>query len=121
MITIDWGDTYIISVPKSYLTLISGTLYELDVNQFRLDLKDLEDSAQGMPFPRTHNHNTEVEIAGVTYARLVQILAPYSVEFEDGEYSVSLTLDLNRLKIGLEKPGRKDLFRNYFVSNQPIM
>lgn len=90
MISIDWGNTYKILVPKSYLTLVGGTLYEMDVSQFRLDLKNLEDDLQGMPFPKTHNHNTEVSIAGVTYARLVEILSPYSVEFEDGAYSVRL-------------------------------
>jgi len=42
-ISVDWP-TGVISVPQSYLTLISGSLYELDVDQFRLDLKDLEDS-----------------------------------------------------------------------------
>lgn len=90
-ITIDWGNTNVIDIPQADLTLISGTLFELDVNAFRLTLKDLEDDATGMPFTRTHNHNTEVTIVGVTYARFVEILTPYSVEFEDGSYSVSLT------------------------------
>lgn len=88
-ITIEWG-TRIISVPQSYLTPISGTLYELDTDQFRLDLKDLEDSVDGMPFPDTHNHNTEVTVAGVIYARVIEIINGYSITFEDGQYSVRL-------------------------------
>jgi hypothetical protein len=36
-----------------------------------------------MVHPKTHNHNTAVTIAGVTYARLIEILAPYTIEFED--------------------------------------
>lgn len=89
-LSIAWGSTNIIYVPKSYLTQVSGSLYELDVNQFRQDLKELEDDVDGIVFPDTHNHNTEVTVAGITYARLVAILPPYSVEFEDGQYSVRL-------------------------------
>ncbi len=90
-ITIDWGNTNVIFVPQADLTLVSGSLYQLDVNAFRLALKDLEDDLQGMPFPRTHNHNTEAVLGGLTFARQVEIIAPYSVEFEDGAYSVQLT------------------------------
>jgi len=89
-ISIEWG-TRIISVPQSYLTLISGTLYELDTDQFRLDLKDLEDDVEGMPFPDTHNHNTEVSVAGITYARVIEIINGYSITFEDGQYTVRLS------------------------------
>ena len=62
MISIDWG-TKIISVPKSYTTLIQATpteIRELPLNQFRLDLKALEDDAAGIPHLVTHRHNTEV-------------------------------------------------------------
>jgi len=88
-ISIDWID-YTIHIPKNYLTLVGGTLYDLDTNQFRLDLKDLEDSVYGMPNPKTHNHNTTVTVAGITYARVIEILPPYSIEFEDGQYTVVL-------------------------------
>jgi len=82
-------NTNVIYVPKADLTLISGTLYELDVDAFRLELKALEDDEDGMPYSDTHRHNTEVTLAGLTYARTVEILSPYTVEFEDGQYSVS--------------------------------
>jgi len=75
-------------VPKNYLTFISGVLYELDVDQFRLDLKDLEDNEEGMPFPDTHSHKTELTLSGVTYVRSVEIINNYTVEFEDGQYVV---------------------------------
>ncbi len=88
-LSIDYA-TFIISVPQSYLTHVSGNLYELDLNQFHLDLKDLEDEADGMPFPDTHRHTPPVTVAGVTIARVVEILAPYTVEFENGMYGVNL-------------------------------
>lgn len=82
--------THTIHIPQSYLTLVSGTLYTMDTDQFRLDLKSWEDSEEGMPQLKTHDHNTEVTIAGVTYARSIKILAPYSITFENGQYSVRL-------------------------------
>lgn len=93
---INWS-TYVITIPKTYLTLISGTLYELNTNQLRLDLKALEVSDPGIVHPITHRHNTEVTIAGTTYARTIKILAPYSFEFEDGQYSVRLVGSNNNL------------------------
>lgn len=89
-ISVTWG-TKVIYVPQSYLTFLGGSLYQLDLNQFRLDLKNLEDSEEGMPFPDTHTHNTEVVLSGITYARIIEIINGYTVEFEDGQYSVSCT------------------------------
>lgn len=86
-ISITWG-TKVIYVPQNYLTFISGVLYELDVDQFRLDLKDLEDNEEGMPFLDTHRHISEATLSGVTYARLVEIINGYTVQFEDGQYVV---------------------------------
>lgn len=88
-ITINWG-TRVISIPKTDLTQISTTLYELDVDVFRLRLKDLEDDEDGMPFLRTHNHNPTVTVGGSTLARVVEIINGYTVTFEDGQYAVRL-------------------------------
>jgi hypothetical protein len=88
-ISVDWG-TKIISVPQSYLSSLGGGVYELDTDQFRLDLKALEDDEAGIPFPDTHNHNTEVTVGGVTLARVFEIINGYTVTFEDGQYAVNL-------------------------------
>lgn len=87
MITIDWGARNI-TVPLSFLTPVTATLYELDVDAFRLALKELEDSPDGMPYPDTHRHNTEITLSGVVYARSVEIVNGYVVTFEDGQYAV---------------------------------
>jgi hypothetical protein len=81
--------TKVITIPQADLTLVSGTLYELDTDVFRLALKDIEDD-EGIPFPDTHRHNTEVTVAGTTFARVIEIINGYSIEFEDGTYSVRL-------------------------------
>lgn len=80
-LSVDWA-TKVITVPQSYCTHITGTLYELDTNQMRLDLKDLEDDVIGIVFPDTHRHNTTVTVAGVTYARTIEIINGYSVVFD---------------------------------------
>ena len=81
--------TKTIYVPQSYMTLVSGLavgateVYELDTNQLRLDLKDWEDSEDGMAEPDTHRHVTNYTISGVTYARTIEIINGWIVDFED--------------------------------------
>lgn len=91
-ISIDWDDA-IIYVPKSFMVLTQTSpteVYQLDMNEFRLALKDLEDSEIGMPWPTTHNHNQPVTVSGAVLARVVEILEPYTVTFEDGQYRVNV-------------------------------
>lgn len=83
--------TRVIFVPQADLTLVSGVVYELDVNAFRLALKDLEGDGDGMDLPDTHRHNTEVTLGGVTYQRFFEIINGFTVTFEDGQYAVRLT------------------------------
>ena len=88
-LSIEWA-TKVITIPQSYLTPKGGSTYELDVNAFRLDLKSIEDDAEGMVFLDTHRHNTEVTVGGMTLARVVEIINGYTVTFEDGQYIVNL-------------------------------
>lgn len=91
-ITINWL-TKVINVPKTYTTLVQSLpteIRQLDVNVFRLDLKDIEDSEEGMPFLDTHRHSPEVQIAGLSLARVVEIINGYTITFEDDQYTVNL-------------------------------
>jgi hypothetical protein len=85
--------THVISVPKADLTLVQSSpeIRTLDLNAFRLWLKAWEDDEEGIPQLKTHNHNTEVTLSGLVYARIVEVLAPYTVEFEDGQYTINCT------------------------------
>jgi hypothetical protein len=92
MISIDWL-TKIIFIPKSYTQFVSSGLFEirqLDIDQFRLDLRTLEAEFPGIVNERTHTHNTTVEVGGVTLARVVTIVNNYTITFEDGPYAVNL-------------------------------
>ena len=91
-ITITWG-TRVINVPKSDLTLLQSNpveIRELDLDWFRLQLKDLEDDEEGIPHPDTHRHNVEVQIGGLTLARVIEIINGYTITFEDDQYAVNL-------------------------------
>jgi len=96
---VNWA-TKIITVPQAYLTHITGAYYTLDVNQFRLDLKNLEDGEEGMIYPDTHRHNTEVTVGGITLARTVEIINDYTVTFEDGQYVVRVVDEKGDTRIG---------------------
>jgi len=80
--------TRIITVPLADLTLVTaasgsfGAVYSYNVDAYRLELRDWEDSADGMGAPPTHNHNTEVTLAGVTYARVFEQVNGYTTTFE---------------------------------------
>lgn len=91
-ISIDFA-TGVITVPKADTTLIDvgpPEVRQLDLDVFRLALKALEDNEEGIVFDDTHRHNTEVLLGTVTYARIIEILSPYTVTFEDGNYQVDL-------------------------------
>lgn len=96
-VTIDWG-TKTINIYQSDLTLISGSLYELDTEWLRLQLKALEESEEGMTFLDTHRHATEVTISGVTYARFIEIINGYTVQFlPQAHYTVRLAGSNNNI------------------------
>lgn len=91
-VSIDWG-TKVINVPRADMQLVQmapNEIRQLDLNEFRLELKDLEDSTEGMAFERTNKHNTSVAIGGVVLARVIEIVNDYTVTFEDGMYAVTL-------------------------------
>jgi len=84
--------TFVITIPKADLLQVQVTpieIRELNINNFRLELKNWEDG-EGITFQKTHNHNTTVTISGVQLARVVEILTPYTITFEDGAYAVNL-------------------------------
>jgi hypothetical protein len=91
-VTINWA-TKEINISRAGLTLVQSNpseIRQLNLNEFRLDLKDLEDDEEGIVFPRTHNHNTEVFLGGIVYARTIEIINNYTITFEDGQYAVNL-------------------------------
>lgn len=95
-ITIDYSNPaqYVINVPKADMLLVSSSpteIRQLNINDFRLALNDLmDDAVPGIVFPTNHVHTAPLTISGVTLARVVEILNPYFIQFEDGLYNVNI-------------------------------
>lgn len=95
---IDYSDDatpqYIIEVPRAYgivVQTVPTEIRQLNIDEFRQDLNDLMDDPEGMPYPTNHSHTPPLNISGVTLARVVEILDPYVVRFEDGTYNINVT------------------------------
>ena len=86
-----------VTIPQADLTLVSGSLYTFDTNQFRLDLGALVDDEAyiWMPFPFTHN--TEVTVLGVVLARTIQMINGWSITFENVAMTVQYSGSNNDL------------------------
>lgn len=97
-ITIDYSDgvtpEYIINIPRLDMLDVTGgsptEIRQLNVDDFRKVLADLGDDPDGMNFPTSFFHTPPLTVAGVTLARVVQILDPYVIQFEDGLYNVNI-------------------------------
>jgi len=106
-ITVDYSSSpFRIKIPQADLTLISGSLYELDTDAFWDDVKALEAAETGIVFQDMQSHNAEYTVAGVTYAPKVEILNGtnssnidvYEVFFDpDTQYSVRLAGSNNNI------------------------
>ena len=70
---------------------VPSDIYELDLNIFRLALKDIEDSSEGMPFVRTNKHSAPTTIGSISLARVIEIINGYTITFEDDQYTVKAT------------------------------
>ena len=91
-ISIDWVSG-VITVPRADMTLIQSTpveVREINVEDFRAEINDLKDNPDGRPWTRIYNHNTTVNIGGITLARVIEIIPPYTITFEDGQYAVNI-------------------------------
>lgn len=81
-----------ITVPRNEYPIIQASpeIRAFDTDDFRLQLKDWEASVDGIPWTDTHIHNTEVTLSGITYGRFIEIIAPYFITMEDGQYTFRL-------------------------------
>jgi len=91
--------TKLITIPQADLTFVSGTLYELDTDQFRKNVMDLLASESYIWMPDAYQHNSEVAVAGTTFARTLEFINGFSIQFEDtaSQYSVRLIGSNNNL------------------------
>jgi hypothetical protein len=96
-ITIDYSqdtyDGYVIQIPKADMLLVQSTpteVRELNIDDFRTELNDLMDDEAGLATLVNHEHTAPKTVAGVTLARVVEIVEPFWVLFENGSYNVNI-------------------------------
>ena len=85
--------TLVFTVPQSDLTPLGGTLYELNTEtKLRADINALMDNENEIALTTPIRHNTEVVLAGVTYARTIEFINGYTITFstEVAPYRVNL-------------------------------
>ena len=97
-ITTDWA-TKTFTVPQADLTLVSGTLYEMNTEtDFRQAINAIMAGEDGIVFEDSINHNTEVTFAGVTFARTIEMINGYSLTFSpNSQWTVRLAASNNNL------------------------
>lgn len=88
MISVDWSVTpWLITIPKSDLTLISGTKYNLTVDVFWQLLRDFSDTIEALPRPILYSRIS----ATSSTSSITEIDSfYYALQFEDGVYSVNI-------------------------------
>jgi len=79
-----------VAIPQSYLTWITGALYELKSMQFWADLKSEEWSETGIVFSDIQAHNPDYTVVGVNYADAVFMLCEVEFENTGSPYSVRI-------------------------------
>lgn len=89
--SVDWANS-VVTILQSYMTDQGGGVYELDIDQLRLDLSEVLASSVGIVFDDIHFHATEQIISGITFARGIIFLPPYTFTISpDGGYIVTCT------------------------------
>ena len=87
-ISVDWSTTpWLVTIPKSDLTLDTGTKYKLTVDTFWQLLRDFTDSPEAIPNPRLY---TRIPSTASTPSITELDGTYYALQFEDGAYSVNI-------------------------------
>jgi hypothetical protein len=89
--SVNWG-TRVITIPKADTTLVSVSpdVRSLDINDLWVALRDIQDDEAGIDYPDIFLNIAPVTLAGLTLARVLQIINGYTLTFEDGLYAVNI-------------------------------
>ena len=90
--------TKVVTIPKADLTLVQASpeIRALDVTAFWAAIHAIQ-ADEGISYPDIMRSNAPVALAGQVYARSVEVINGYSIEFENGSYQVNLTGANNNL------------------------
>jgi len=92
-ISVNWI-TKVLTIPKSDTTLVSAGPPEIReynvLDTFWVEVKAIEDDAEGMPFVHIVERVPAKLLGGVDFADIVEVVNGYTVTFEDGQYQINL-------------------------------
>ena len=82
-LTVDFGNKIIYPDRDTMVQVQSSpvAIYQLNVNDLHVGLRDLEDDSGGIWADDTHTYKAPTTLSGVTYARLMEIVNDYTVTF----------------------------------------
>jgi hypothetical protein len=91
--------TKVWSVLQSDLDFISGALYDLDTNELKQAMMVVLSSEDYIWMSDSFIHNTQVTVAGTTFARTIEVINGFSITLEDtgGAYSVRMINSNNNM------------------------
>jgi hypothetical protein len=88
--TVNWV-TKLITVPQADLLALGGGIYQLNVLDFRKEVRRLLwTQADGLWAIEAINWIPSVTIGGTPYAALLEMINGYTIEFEDLQYAVNI-------------------------------
>lgn len=89
--SVNWA-TKVVTIPKADTTLVSSSpdVRSLDVTTLWQNLIDIQDNEVGINFLDIVRNTTPLTVAGITLARVVEIINGYTLTFEDGPWAVNI-------------------------------
>lgn len=84
--------TRVWSVLQADLSFISGALYDLDTNQLKQDMMAVLSSEDYIWMDDSFIHNTQVTVAGTTFARTIEVINAHSIFLEDTSLAYSVRM-----------------------------
>jgi hypothetical protein len=94
--SVNWV-TKVVTVPKADMTQVSASVYTLDVLDFWSKIHLIQSGEEGQPHLDIMRSNVPVTLGGVSYARSVEVINGYRIEFENGPYQIDLVGANNNL------------------------
>jgi hypothetical protein len=79
-------------VLQADLAFVSGALYDMDTDQIKQDMMTVLSSEDYIWMDDSFIHNTEVTVAGTTFARTIEIINSHSITLEDTMLAYSVRM-----------------------------
>ena len=82
----------VVTIPKADTVLVSSSpdVRSLDVTTLWQTLIDIQDGEEGIPYLDIVKNTPPLTVAGVTLARVVEIINGYTITFENLQYAVNI-------------------------------